>query len=102
MWTVQTARAYLREKEKEIINIMNDEERQKRLFEEVMRYEREAAEAEGVIRGMARGEARGESKGMIKTLWGFIKDGLITEDNAAARANMTLEDFRKAAAVYCN
>ena len=103
-------RAYLREKEKEIINIMNDEERQKRLFEEVVRYEREAAEAEGVIRGMAegeargeaRGETRGESKGMIKTLWGFIKDGLITEDNAAARANMTLEDFRKAAAVYCN
>ena len=73
---------------------MNDEERQKRLFEEVMRYEREAATTEG--------EARGESKGMIKTLWGFIKDGLITEDNAAPRANMTLEDFRKAAAVYCN
>ena len=89
---------------------MSDEERQKRLFEKVMRYEREAAEAEGVIRGMAegeargeaRGETRGESKGMIKTLWGFIKDGLITEDNAAARANMTIEDFRKAAATYCN
>lgn len=50
----------------------------------------------------AEGEAVGESKGMIKTIIGFFKDGLISEKDAAKRANMSLEDFRKAKALYCN
>ena len=37
---------------------------------------------------------------MIKTLQSFIKDGLISEEIAALKANMTLEDFRKAQALY--
>ena len=52
--------------------------------------------------GMTKGEAIGESKGMIKTIIGFFKDGLISEKDAAKRANMSLEDFRKAEALYCN
>ena len=87
-------REYLREKEKEIIRIMSDEERQMRLINELMRYEREEGKAEGNVEG--------EAKGAIKTLVAFIKDGLISEDNAAKKANMSLEDFRAATALYCN
>lgn len=58
--------------------------------------------AEGEAIGITKGEAIGESKGMIKTIIGFFKDGLISEKDAAKRANMSLEDFRKAEALYCN
>ncbi len=87
-------REYLREKEEEIVRLMSEEERQKKLINALRRVEREE--------GFAEGEARGEARGKIRTLLEFIKDGVISEDSAAARANMTLEDFRKAAAAYSN
>lgn len=45
-------------------------------------------------------EAKGREEGVITTLIGFIRDGLITEENAAKKANMTVEEFRKAEAKY--
>ncbi len=54
----------------------------------------------GEVRGEARGEARGETKCVIKTLISFINDGLITEEKAAEKANMTLDEFRKYKALY--
>lgn len=95
-------REYLKEKEEEIINIMSEEERQTRLTDKIMRYERETAFAEGESRGEARGVAKGEARGKFSVLLEFIKDGLISEDSAAKKVNMTLEDFRKAAAAYSN
>ncbi len=50
----------------------------------------------------AEDEALGESKGMIKTIISFFKDVHISEKDAAKRANMSLEDFNKSEALYCN
>ncbi len=77
---------------------MSDAERQRRLIDKIVEYEREEANAEGE----ARGVAKGETKGKFKTLLEFIKDGIITEDTAAKKANMSIDDFRKTAALYCN
>ena len=79
-------REYLKEKEEEIVRIMSDEERQKRLFNKIRRTERK----------------EGEAIGRIRTLMELIKDGTISEEGAAKRADMSLEDFRKAAEAYCS
>ncbi len=52
--------------------------------------------------GRAEGKVEGKTEGTISTLVGLIKRGLISEDNAAESAGMSLEDFRKAEALYCN
>ena len=57
---------------------------------------------EGRAEGLAEGEAKGLTEGKIKAIIEFMKDGLISEEDAAKRANMTLEDFRKAEALYCS
>lgn len=49
-----------------------------------------------------RCEARGEIKGTMKTLLNLLKKGLINEDSAAESMGMTVDNFRKAAAVYYN
>ncbi len=51
---------------------------------------------------IAKGKAEGISEGKIEMVLSFLKDGLITESNAAKRVGMSLADFRKAAALYCN
>ena len=48
----------------------------------------------------AKGREEGKEEGVITTLIGFIRDGLITEENAAKKANMTVEKFQKAEAKY--
>lgn len=68
--------------------------------EETFAMLRAECEARGKARGIA--EAEGKTKGIITTLVQFINEGLISEDNAAERANMTLGDFRKAVALYCD
>lgn len=46
--------------------------------------------------------AEGKAEGTIETLVNLLKRGLIKEDSAAETAGMTVEDFRKAEALYCN
>ena len=55
---------------------------------------------EGIEEGEAIGEAKGEVKGTIKTLLGLVHDGLLSEANAAKRADMSVAEFRKLAAQY--
>ncbi len=56
--------------------------------------------AECEAKGREEGRVEGKEEGVITTLIGFIRDGLITEENAAKKANMTVEEFRKAEAKY--
>lgn len=46
--------------------------------------------------GEAAGEARGEKKGVLETLFGLVKDGILSVSDAAKRANMNVADFEKA------
>lgn len=48
------------------------------------------------------GRAEGKAEGVIETLVSLLKKGLINESNAAQSAGMSIEDFRKAKARYCN
>ncbi|MGN0168632.1 MAG: hypothetical protein ACI4AB_11350 [Acetatifactor sp.] len=42
------------------------------------------------------GEAVGEKKGVLETLFGLVKDGILSVSDAAKRANMNVADFEKA------
>ncbi len=48
------------------------------------------------------GRAEGRAEGEVKQLVGFIKDGFISEKQAAERANMSLDEFKKREAIYCS
>ncbi len=50
--------------------------------------------------GRIEGRQEGREEGIIKTLLGIMKDGLISEANAAERANMTLGEFREYEKLY--
>ena len=41
----------------------------------------------------------GLEEGMLKTLCGLVKDGILSNMDAAKRAGMSLEEFRKAIAM---
>ena len=43
-----------------------------------------------------KGIEKGVEKGMLKTLFALVKDGVISESDAARRAGMSLENFTKA------
>ena len=57
-------------------------------------------EAKGEAKGRAEGEIKGRAEGTIKTLLRMIKRGLLTEEEAAADANMTAAEFRKLVAQF--
>ena len=44
-------------------------------------------------------EEEGMEKGMLKTLCDLVKDGILSNMDAAKRAGMSLEEFRKAIAM---
>ncbi|WP_302359577.1 hypothetical protein [uncultured Mitsuokella sp.] len=67
-------------------------------FMELRRREekgREEGRAEGRAEGLAEGEAKGTIKGKAEALMGLVHDGLLTMKEAAKRAGMTEEAFRK-------
>ena len=74
-------------------------------FMELRRREEKGRE-EGIAKGRAEGLAEGEAKGTIKgkaegrwtTLMELVQDGLLTMKEAAKRAGMSEEAFRKLAA----
>ena len=59
---------------------------------------REIAKEEGMEEGMEKGVAKGRAEGMLRTLCDLVKDGILSNMDAAKRAGMSLEEFRKAVA----
>ena len=41
------------------------------------------------------GRVEGEIQGMLRTLWGLVKDHILTKEEAAKRANLTTEEFEQ-------
>ena len=46
-------------------------------------------------RGIEKGMVEGRQEGTINTLISLVKDGLLSLDEAAIRADMSAEDFEK-------
>jgi len=69
------------------------------LREEVDRESMKAAMREGMEKGIEEGRARGIeegiAKGVLSSLVSLVKDGLISVSEAAKRADMSEEDFKK-------
>ena len=61
---------------------------------EVFKEEFQKERAEGRMEGRMEGQAEGQKEGMITTLAGLVQDGLLSEDAAARRANLSVADFR--------
>ena len=78
---------YFKEHEKEVLDMVTFKWDDKRA--------REIAEEEG----RAEGLAQGMEKGMLRTLYSLVKDGILSNMDAAKRAGMSLEEFRKAIAM---
>lgn len=52
--------------------------------------------------GREEGRVEGLAEGTIKTLSGMVNDALISEEKAAERAGMTLDEFRENVRKYCS
>ena len=74
---------YFKEHEKEVLDMVTFKWDDKRA--------REIAKEEGMEQGM--------EKGMLKTLYDLVKDGILSNMDAAKRAGMSLEEFTKAIAM---
>ena len=76
-----------------------DDKRAREIAEEEGRADGLAeGRAEGLAQGMAQGLAEGRAEGMLRTLCSLVKDGILSNMDAAKRAGMSLEEFRKAVA----
>ena len=60
---------------------------------------REIAEEEGMEKGIEKGMEKGRAEGRLRTLCELVKDGILSNMDAAKRAGMSLEEFRKAVAM---
>ncbi len=55
----------------------------------------------GYDSGVSDGEKKGEKKGILETLFGLVKDGILSIADAAKHANMSVADFEKAYKTFC-
>ncbi len=78
---------YFKEHEKEVLDMVTFKWDDKRA--------REIAEEEGMEKGMEKGRAEGR----LRILCDLVKDGILSNIDAAKRAGMSLEEFRKAVAM---
>ena len=78
---------YFKEHEKEVLDMVTFKWDDKRA--------REIAEEEGMEKGMEKGRAEGR----LRILCDLVKDGILSNMDAAKRAGMSLEEFRKAVAM---
>ena len=81
---------YFKEHEKEVLDMVTFKWDDKRA--------REIAEEEGRADGLAEGMEKGRAEGRLRTLCDLVKDGILSNMDAAKRAGMSLEEFRKAVA----
>ena len=82
---------YFKEHEREVMDMVTFKWDDKRA--------REIAEEEGRADGLAQGLAEGRAEGMLRTLCSLVKDGILSNMDAAKRAGMSLEEFTKAIAM---
>ena len=78
---------YLKGKRMEVIGLMLalfDSQEVQNMYEESIKEE-----------GRAEGRVEGEIQGMLRTLWGLVKDHILTKEEAAKRANLTTEEFEQ-------
>lgn len=78
---------YFKEHEREVLDMVTFKWDDKRA--------REIAEEEGRADGLAKGRAEGR----LRTLCDLVKDGILSNMDAAKRAGMSLEEFTKAIAM---
>ena len=52
-------------------------------------------EARGVEKGRIEGRREGKLEGAVTTLASLVKDGILSIEDAAKRANMSVEVFKK-------
>ena len=52
-------------------------------------------EARGIEKGIEKGRVVGRQEGVISILVSLVNDGILSIDEAAARANMSTKDFEK-------
>ena len=68
-------------------------------YEEDIQVKQEEARQEGLSIGLSQGLSRGLSQGLeqgeLKTLYGLVQDGIMTIQDAAARKNLTMEEFQE-------
>ena len=72
-----------------------DRESMKAAMREGMERGIEEGRARGMEEGIARGMEEGIAKGVLSSLVSLVKDGLISVSEAAKRADMSEEDFKK-------
>ena len=72
-----------------------DRESMKAAMREGMEKGIEEGRARGMEEGRARGMEEGIAKGVLSSLVSLVKDGLISVTEAAKRADMSEEDFKK-------
>ena len=65
------------------------------LREEVDREPMKAAMREGMEKGIEEGRAEGRVEGVLSSLVSLVKDGLISVIEAAKRADMSEESFKR-------
>lgn len=90
---------YFKENESEVLDMVSA----KWDWNEALRVAKEDAalirHAEGMEKGMAEGMEKGMEKGRWSMLMELVRDGVLTLKDAANRAGMTEESFRKMAAL---
>lgn len=55
-----------------------------------------AGREEGLVTGREEGLATGLEKGRNDTIFSFVQDGIISVEVGANKANLSIEDFKKA------
>ena len=55
--------------------------------------------ADGFDDGFEEGRAEGMYEGIINTLSGLVYDGILTVEDAASRAGMTVDEFKEKAGI---
>lgn len=82
---------YLKRKGSEVRNMLVAEYS----YEEDIKVKQEEARQEGLSIGLSQGLSQGMEQGGIKTLYDLVCDGIMTVEDAAARKNLTPEEFKE-------
>ena len=69
-------------------------------LEQMMYDARTEGKAEGEAKGRAEGEAKGRAEGILSTLSDLVKNGIITLEQAANQAKMSVNEFESKAGLY--
>ena len=61
----------------------------------IMKKDIDIKVAEGMEKGRAEGRAEGRTEGIMTTLISLVKEGLLSVQQAAARAKLPVSDFER-------